>query len=89
MSERETSVKFFHETACPKSGEIATYRENSVKVTLNVGGERHEILWSSLLAIPDSRLGLLAVAVTHEEIMQQCDAYSLIDGEFFFDRDPE
>ena len=35
-----------------------------------------------------TRLGRLASATTEEEITKQCDAYSLVDNEFFFDRHP-
>ena len=35
-----------------------------------------------------SRLGMLAKAKTHEDILRLVDAYSLRDNEFYFDRDP-
>lgn len=54
------------------------------KVTLNVGGKKHDILWSTLATKPKTRLGKLAMAVTHEEILNYCDSYSLDDNEFFF-----
>jgi len=57
-------------------------------VTLNVGGVRHEVLWKMLEQIPNSRLGLLAKACTHSEILFLCADYSLVDNEFFFDRHP-
>ena len=58
------------------------------RVTLNVGGERHEVLWATLEQMPQSRLGLLANATTDETIRQCVDCYSLVDNEFFFDRHP-
>ena len=58
------------------------------KVTLNVGGERHEVLWKTLEHMPQSRLGILAAASTDEAIMRCADTYSLVDNEFFFDRHP-
>ena len=54
------------------------------KVTLNVGGKKHDILWSTLATKPKTRLGKLAMALTHEEILNYCDSYSLDDNEFFF-----
>ena len=54
------------------------------KVTLNVGGKKHDVLWSSLAKRPKTRLGKLAMALTHEETMNYCDSYSLDDNEFFF-----
>ena len=58
------------------------------RVTLNVGGERHEVLWKTLEQMPQSRLGLLASATTDETIRQCVDFYSLVENEFFFDRHP-
>ena len=43
------------------------------KVTLNIGGERHEVLWKTLEHMPQSRLGLLAAASTDEAIMRCVD----------------
>lgn len=68
---------------------IAKSRQLNVRVTLNVGGVRHEVMWKMLETIPRSRLGKLAQqGMTHEKIMELCDAYSLVDNEYFFDRHP-
>ncbi len=68
---------------------IAKSRQLNKRVCLNVGGVRHEVLWKMLEGIPRSRLGRLACqATTHEKILDLCDAYSLVDNEYFFDRHP-
>ena len=67
---------------------IQKSRQLNKRVTLNVGGVRHDVLWKMLEQVPQSRLGKLVHASTHEEILQLCDTYSLIDNEYFFDRHP-
>ena len=71
------------------------------RAVLNVGGERHEVLWRTLEQIPYSRLGgeicwsniskkilffagKLAVASSHESVMEQADYYSLIGEHHHF-----
>lgn len=44
---------------------ISKSRILNKRVTLNVGGVRHEVLWKMLEQIPNSRLGLLSKARTH------------------------
>ena len=67
---------------------IQKSRQLNKRVTLNVGGVRHDVLWKMVEQVPQSRLGKLVHAATHEEILQLCDTYSLIDNEYFFDRHP-
>ena len=69
---------------------------SSRRATLNVGGVRHEVMWSALERLPRTRLGRLRHATTVDEISQLCDDFRLIGGgndvtreeevEFFFDR---
>ncbi|QQP55529.1 Uncharacterized protein FKW44_008746, partial [Caligus rogercresseyi] len=68
---------------------IAKHRQMNTRVTLNVGGIRHEVMWKMLEGIPRSRLGRLALqGSTHDNILDSCDAYNLLDNEYFFDRHP-
>lgn len=67
---------------------IAKARKANPKVILNVGGLKHEVMWRMLEKRPLTRLGMLSKARTHQEILNLCDAYSLQDNEFYFDRDP-
>jgi len=57
-------------------------------VILNVGGVKHEVMWRMLEKQPRSRLGLLAMATTQTQILDLCDAFSLEENEYYFDRHP-
>ena len=67
---------------------ILRHRQNNPKVVINIGGLKHEVMWKMLEKRPLTRLGMLAKARTHEDILNLVDAYSLRDNEFYFDRDP-
>lgn len=68
---------------------IARSRAINQRVTLNVGGERHDVMWRALETIPKSRLGKLALeGHDHDTILEYVDSYSLVDNEYFFDRHP-
>ena len=67
---------------------IVKSRNLNKKTILNVGGERHEVSWKTLQSAPNTRLGRLARADSHESIMECVDLYSLMENEYFFDRHP-
>jgi potassium voltage-gated channel Shab-related subfamily B protein 1 len=67
---------------------ISNHRKQHPKVIINVGGLKHEVMWKMLEKRPLSRLGMLAKTITHEDILNLVDAYSLADNDIYFDRDP-
>ena len=72
----------------PSSFVIERSKKINQRVTLNVGGDKHQVLWKTLATRPRTRLGRLANAATDEEILDLCDSYSLTQNEYFFDRHP-
>ena len=72
----------------PDPAAIARHKRQNPKVVINLGGVRHEVMWRMLEKRPLTRLGMLAKARTHEDILKLVDAYSLTDNEIYFDRDP-
>ena len=56
------------------------------RVTLNVGGQRHEVRWKTLEALPQSRLGRIRFAANTNEMAKLCDDINAHDNELFFDR---
>lgn len=72
--------------ATPSPDLIAKSRECHKRVALNVGGVRHEVTWRLLEQFPNSRLGRLARAETHQQILHLVSDYNLSQNEYFFDR---
>ena len=61
---------------------------DSKRLTLNVGGAKHEVLWTTLNRLPHTRLGRIISCQNHEDLMEICDDYDLSNMEFYFDRQP-
>uniref|UniRef100_A0A4W3ILC0 Potassium voltage-gated channel, subfamily G, member 4b n=1 Tax=Callorhinchus milii TaxID=7868 RepID=A0A4W3ILC0_CALMI len=57
-------------------------------VTINVGGNKYLVPWSTLDEFPLTRLGRLKGCNSYDEIVQICDDYDEDSNEFFFDRNP-
>ena len=72
----------------PDPEAILRHRASQTKIVINVGGQKHEIMWKLLQQKPLSRLGKLSKARTHETILSLCSAYCLEKNEIYFDRDP-
>eukprot|EP00090_Calanus_glacialis_P011015 TRINITY_DN19509_c0_g1_i1.p1 TRINITY_DN19509_c0_g1~~TRINITY_DN19509_c0_g1_i1.p1 ORF type:complete len:662 (-),score=160.28 TRINITY_DN19509_c0_g1_i1:257-2242(-) len=87
FSPRSNSPTEFHEPD-PDMATIARHKILNPKVVINIGGVKHEVMWKMLEKRPLTRLGMLAKARTHEDILKLVDAYSLVDNEIYFDRDP-
>ena len=69
-------------------GCLSAGRRDNRRVIINVGGQRHQVLWSPLDRIPNTRLGRLQGCVTHEQIINICHDYDIANSEYFFDRHP-
>ncbi|XP_007898593.1 LOW QUALITY PROTEIN: potassium voltage-gated channel subfamily S member 3a [Callorhinchus milii] len=57
-------------------------------ININVGGFKQRVDQSTLLKFPQTRLGKLLNCDTEEAILELCDDYSVVDKEYYFDRNP-
>ena len=71
-----------------RDSQIVKHKLKNPRVTLNVGGERHEVMWTLLQKHHTTRLGKLSRAFTREAILALADDYNLEENEYYFDRHP-
>lgn len=94
-------VTLFRETDAGSTADIHQVLDcirKSRRALLNVGGVRHEIMWSALERLPRTRLGRLRHVTIADDLYELCDDFRLVSGgprtssgrddvvEFFFDR---
>ncbi|KAK4476115.1 hypothetical protein MN116_001335 [Schistosoma mekongi] len=82
---RNDSVTDFLETPASIPAFLRARKYYS-RVVLNVGGERHEVMWKTLRRLPLSRLGRLSISDNPIELAQLFDDYSTEKNELYFDR---
>ncbi|KAK0144149.1 Potassium voltage-gated channel subfamily V member 2 [Merluccius polli] len=57
-------------------------------VNVNVGGKVFHIPKELAIKYPQTRIGSLALCTDHSKQLSLCDDFSVVNNEFFFDRDP-
>lgn len=67
---------------------IKKHLRNKKRVCVNVGGTRHQVLWSTLARIPQTRLGMLRDSNSLWDLRQLVDDFCVETGELFYDRHP-
>lgn len=88
LSQQSQLMQSTHHQQQPYSSRYCT-RSNDYKILVNVGGVRHELLWSTLEKFPFTRLGRLQECRTEDAILNYCDHYSYEENEYFFDKNPK
>ena len=58
------------------------------RVCINVGGTKHQVLWSTLSRIPQTRLGMIQESASLWDLRQLVDDFCAETGELFYDRHP-
>jgi len=57
---------------------IQRSRKLNPRITLNIGGQHHDVMWATLEKLPRSRLGKLAKCMEHEKILVIKNLYWVI-----------
>ncbi|XP_007890805.1 potassium voltage-gated channel subfamily V member 2 [Callorhinchus milii] len=58
-------------------------------LNINVGGTNFQITYRAAARFPKTRIGRLATYTDPSRKLDLCDDYSVLNNEYFFDRDPE
>ncbi|KAK1800552.1 hypothetical protein P4O66_005771 [Electrophorus voltai] len=58
-------------------------------LNINVGGKVYQISYRVAAKYPKTRIGRLATYTDHNRKLDLCDDYTVLNNEFFFDRDPD
>ncbi|KAM4616858.1 potassium voltage-gated channel subfamily V member 2-like [Polymixia lowei] len=58
-------------------------------ININVGGKPYQIAYRTAAKYPKTRIGRLATYTDHNMKLDLCDDYTVINNEYFFDRDPD
>jgi hypothetical protein len=80
-----TAAKSSNGSSVPRFNPKLLFKDKN-KVTINIGGTRHEVLWKTLETLPTSRLGRIRYAKSISDIESLCDYLNLDDNEIFFDK---
>ncbi|XP_041041225.1 potassium voltage-gated channel subfamily V member 2 [Carcharodon carcharias] len=67
---------------CPSSP------SKNYELNINVGGKLFQITYLAAARFPKSRIGKLATYTDSTRKLDLCDDYSVVNNEYFFDRDP-
>jgi hypothetical protein len=80
-----TSVYEFSDAKASKSSS-SSHLFRSDFITLNIGGFKYEAKLKHLEKLPNSRLGKIRFALTHDELAKYCDQIDLDNNELYFDK---
>ncbi|XP_030272241.1 potassium voltage-gated channel subfamily V member 2-like [Sparus aurata] len=73
---------------CGYSKQVSPSKKNYM-ININVGGKPYQIAYKTAAKYPKTRIGRLATYTDHNMKLDLCDDYTVINNEYFFDRDPD